>query len=68
MKSLARSQVYWPGINEDTVTYVRNCHQCAVICSAPVKHTLKSWPPANKPMERIHIDIAGPCNGYTTSL
>ncbi|XP_046803789.1 uncharacterized protein K02A2.6-like [Lucilia cuprina] len=63
MKSLARSHVNWPGIDEDIITYVRNCHQCAITCSAPVKHTFQSWPITNKPMERIHIDIAGPCNG-----
>lgn len=63
MKSLARSHVYWPGIDVDIVNYVRNCHQCAVTSTAPVKHTLQSWPLTKKPMERIHIDIAGPCNG-----
>ena len=63
MKCLARSYVYWPSIDSDIVAYVRECHQCATHCSAPIKHTLQSWPLTTKPMERIHIDIAGPCNG-----
>ncbi|XP_037810026.1 uncharacterized protein K02A2.6-like [Lucilia sericata] len=63
MKTLARSHVYWPGIDEDVAIFVRNCHNCAVAATAPVKHTLQSWPLATKPMERLHIDIAGPCNG-----
>ncbi|XP_054746058.1 uncharacterized protein K02A2.6-like [Anastrepha obliqua] len=64
MKLLARSYVYWPGVDEDIVSYSRNCQLCASTAKMPVKHTLRSWPLATKPMERLHIDIAGPCNGF----
>ncbi|XP_054746090.1 uncharacterized protein K02A2.6-like [Anastrepha obliqua] len=64
MKLLARSYVYWPGMDEDIVSYSRNCQLCESTAKMPVKHTLRSWPLATKPMERLHIDIAGPCNGF----
>ncbi|XP_017471605.1 PREDICTED: uncharacterized protein K02A2.6-like [Rhagoletis zephyria] len=63
MKLLARCYVYWPGIDEAIATYTRNCQLCASAAKLPIKHTLQSWPLATQPMERIHIDIAGPCNG-----
>ncbi|XP_054746789.1 uncharacterized protein K02A2.6-like [Anastrepha obliqua] len=64
MKLLARSYVYWPGVDEDIVSYSRNCQHCASTAKMPVKHTVRSWPLATKPMERLHIDIAGPCNSF----
>jgi len=36
------------------------CGACAAAAKQPLKATLHSWPPATNPLERIHIDFAGP--------
>lgn len=63
MKSVARSYVYWPNIDNHITDFVRSCGKCASVAKSPVKTTLSSWPLTTKPMERIHLDIAGPCFG-----
>ena len=63
MKSIARSYVFWPAIDEDVQKYVQRCSSCAKAAKLPVKHTLASWPTPSGPWERIHIDFAGPIDG-----
>lgn len=63
MKSIARSFVYWPGIDNDIENFVRQCTPCCTAGKAPVKTTLESWPIPDKPWSRIHIDYAGPVDG-----
>ncbi|XP_062714152.1 uncharacterized protein K02A2.6-like [Aedes albopictus] len=63
MKAIARSFVYWPGIDDEIEEFVRNCNPCCVAGKAPVKTTLESWPAPSKPWSRIHIDYAGPVDG-----
>ena len=64
MKSLARSFVYWPNIDDDVEDCVRHCSSCAEAAKAPRKTLLESWPLPTKPWERVHIDYAGPIDGY----
>lgn len=64
MKSLARSFVYWPNIDDDVEDCVRHCSSCAEATKAPRKTLLESWPLPTKPWERVHIDYAGPIDGY----
>ncbi|XP_055616575.1 uncharacterized protein K02A2.6-like [Toxorhynchites rutilus septentrionalis] len=64
MKSLARSFVYWPNIDDVVEDYVRCCRSCAEAAKSPHKTDLESWPIPSKPWERVHIDYAGPINGY----
>ena len=63
MKSLARTKVFWPGIDEDVVKYVRRCEPCATNGPSP-KCTLQTWPTPKAPWSRIHIDYAGPVKGF----
>lgn len=63
MKSIARSFVYWPGIDNDIEDFVRHCVPCCTAGKTPVKTTLESWPMPDKPWSRIHIDYAGPVDG-----
>ncbi|XP_055634156.1 uncharacterized protein K02A2.6-like [Toxorhynchites rutilus septentrionalis] len=64
MKSLARSFVYWPNIDDVVEDYVRCCRSCAEAAKSPRKTDLESCPIPSKPWERVHIDYAGPINGY----
>ncbi|XP_055633565.1 uncharacterized protein K02A2.6-like [Toxorhynchites rutilus septentrionalis] len=63
MKSIARSFVYWPGIDNDIEDHVRRCTPCCTAGKAPVKTAPESWPIPDKPWSRIHIDYAGPVDG-----
>lgn len=63
MTLLARSYVFWAGMQRDIENYVASCEECAKNAKMPVKTTLKAWPPALGPMDRVHIDFAGPFMG-----
>lgn len=62
MKSIARSYVYWPGIDDQITELVKQCNQCASVAKSPTKVPLESWSVPEGPWQRIHIDFAGPCN------
>ncbi|XP_037930430.1 uncharacterized protein K02A2.6-like, partial [Teleopsis dalmanni] len=62
MKQLARQHVWWTNIDKDIAQLTENCDVCKI--ANPV-HTREyvSWPEADRPWERVHIDFAGPfCN------
>lgn len=60
MKAIARRHVYWPSIDKNIEDYVRACGKCQLNAKTPVKAKLSSWPIAERAMQRIHIDFAGP--------
>ncbi|KIH65010.1 integrase core domain protein [Ancylostoma duodenale] len=63
MKSLARSYVYWPNIDEDCERTVQGCMACQVESKTPAKVPLQMWKSAQEVWERIHFDFAGPLHG-----
>ncbi|KAL3123271.1 hypothetical protein niasHT_006814 [Heterodera trifolii] len=63
MKNLARQHVYWPGIDHQIEEVVRKCEPCATEAKAPKKTELHSWPKAEGPWKRVHMDYAGPFFG-----
>lgn len=63
-KAIARSYVYWPGIDQDIKKFVQECNQCACAAKMPTKTPLSPWPIPQNVWERIHIDYAGPIDGY----
>ena len=65
MKALARSYVWWPGVDQDIEDAVRHCQVCQVNQSKPAAATAHPWEFPTKPWERLHIDHAGPMNGNT---
>lgn len=60
MKSLARSYVYWPGLNNEIEELVGQCQPCMEMAKAPVKTELSSWPVPVGPWQRVHADYMGP--------
>jgi len=58
MKLLARSYMWWPGLDLDVEGLVKNCQECALQRNLPPVSPLHSWPWANMPMKRIHVDFA----------
>jgi transposase InsO family protein len=60
MKSLARSYVWWPGIDLAIEQMIRDCHVCQLHRANPPKAPLHPWESAKQPWSRVHIDHAGP--------
>lgn len=68
MKSLARSYVWWPGIDGEIEATVRQCQTCQLNQSRPAAAPVHVWEFPSRPWERLHIDHAGPLNGNTYLL
>ncbi|CAG7724291.1 unnamed protein product, partial [Allacma fusca] len=56
-KSLARSYVYWPGIDHDIEDMVRSCASCDQNAKNPSKCVSHPWLPPSQPWQRIHFDF-----------
>ena len=65
MKSIARSYVWWPGIDHDIEQLAKSCVQCQAVKNTPAVAPLHPWNWPSRPWQRIHIDFAGPFLGRT---
>lgn len=63
MKGLARSHVWWPGIDQEIEATVRNCTSCQENSRVPSSASLHPWEWPGKAWHRVHIDYAGPVEG-----
>ena len=63
MKSLARSYVWWPGLDADIQSTVQKCDVCQSNKGNPPKAPLHPWEWPSRPWSRLHIDHAGPFHG-----
>ncbi|CAG9120903.1 unnamed protein product [Plutella xylostella] len=64
-KSLARSYVWWPGVDEAVEAACRQCAVSAAVADAPPGHAPRSWPWPSRPWSRLHLDFLGPIEGLT---
>ncbi|XP_057209277.1 uncharacterized protein K02A2.6-like [Triplophysa rosa] len=64
MKAIARSYVWWPGLDADIELLVKMCQSCQQIQKMPCQAPLHPWQWPSKPWDRIHVDFAGPCEGH----
>ena len=58
MKQLARTSVYWPGLDQQIEELCRSCQSCAEHQNSPVKAPVHPWMMPEKPWSRVHIDHA----------
>ncbi|CAM1312014.1 Uncharacterised protein g5872 [Pycnogonum litorale] len=58
MKQLARTAVYWPGIDKAIETANRRCEACGEHQNKPSKPTVHPWMLPEKPWSRLHLDHA----------
>ena len=65
MKSLMRSYVNWPKMDNDITDMIEKCKGCALVAKLPTT-TFKPWPKTEQPWSRIHVDFAGPWTISTT--
>ena len=63
MKSLARSHMWWPGLDGEIEQLAKSCQPCHEAKQAPAKAPLHPWSWPSKPWQRIHVDFAGPFMG-----
>ena len=63
MKALARSFVWWPGIDKDLENRVKQCSACQKTQHLPATAPIQPWEFPKRPWSRLHIDYAGPING-----
>jgi len=64
MKQLARRYCYWPSIDVDINKMVKACEKCSMHQKAPTKVPLHRWEQPQENFDRVHIDFAGPREGY----
>ncbi len=63
MKSLARSYVWWPGLDQDLENKVKACTHCQTNQNMPQPAPLHPWEWPDRPWSRLHLDFAGPVMG-----
>ena len=64
MKSLARSYVWWPGIDKDLENCSKGCPACRRHQNVEQKTPLHPLQFPKRPWQRLHVDFAGPFQGY----
>ena len=60
MKALARSFIWWPGLDNAIENHVKSCDSCQKHQNMPALAPLHPWENVSKPWTRLHIDFAGP--------
>ena len=60
MKALARSYMWWPGIDQEIEEKVKACSSCQRTRQNPASAPLHPWEFPKQPWERLHTDYAGP--------
>ncbi|PAA46019.1 hypothetical protein BOX15_Mlig017774g1, partial [Macrostomum lignano] len=63
MKSVARTFVWWPGMDADIESVASSCQACQSVKLHPVLAPLHPWVWPDQPWDRIHVDFAGPVRG-----
>ncbi|XP_060113007.1 uncharacterized protein K02A2.6-like, partial [Heteronotia binoei] len=65
MKALARSYVWWPGLDAEIEAWVKRCLTCQVSRPDPPRGPVQPWESTKNPWSRLHMDFAGPFHGRT---
>ncbi len=63
MKSVARSYIWWPGLDKSIEQLANSCVDCQAVKNSPPVAPLQPWSWPSRVFERIHIDFAGPFQG-----
>ena len=60
MKALARSHVWWKGLDKDLEELGRSCCACLTVKQSQAKALLHLWTWPDRPWQRLHVNFAGP--------
>ncbi|KAJ8873519.1 hypothetical protein PR048_024337 [Dryococelus australis] len=58
MKILARSHIWWPGLDGQIEAVVQSCHACQCVQPSTRKVALQQWPWPARKWQRVHVDFA----------
>ena len=64
MKQLARRYCTWKNIDKDIEKLVKSCQECSKVKHSPAKAPVHHWDIPISNWDRIHIDYAGPFQGF----
>ena len=65
MKSLARSYIWWPGIDQEIEATTKSCDGCQRMEVNQQLIPVHPWEYPEGPWRRIHVDYAGPFESHT---
>lgn len=57
MKALARSSLWWFGIDGDIEAFVKSCMVCMSTQKSEKQKVFCEWPKSSYPFERVHVDL-----------
>ena len=60
IKAIARSYLWWPGLDQELESLAKSCLQCFVTNGTPPVASMHPWVWPEAPWQRVHIDFAGP--------
>ena len=63
MKNLARSFIWWPGLNAEIESTAKQCSNCLQTRNVPAR-TVHQWDKPTGPWIRVHADFLGPVMGH----
>lgn len=63
-KMVARSHVWWPGLDQDITHMVQSCQVCQEHQRASRHVEITPWPFPQRPWSRLHVDFGGPFKGH----
>jgi len=63
MKNIARSFIWWPGLDAEIESTAKQCSDCLQTRSVPTP-TVHQWDKPNGPWVRIHADFLGSIMGH----
>lgn len=65
MKALGQCYMWWPNLDKDISEWVSQCPQCQDSRPMPPREPPREWEEPRAPWSRVHIDLAGPCQGQS---
>lgn len=60
MKAVARSKIWWPGLDHDIERLAAVCQHCVQALPMPPAQAPIRWPETQERWSRLHVDFAGP--------
>ena len=64
-KAVARTYVWWPGIDSQVEAYTRECSSCAAHQNMPTPKRMHPWEQPRHAWQRLHLDFLGPFLTHT---
>ena len=56
MKTIARSLLWYPGIDKDIEMLFKSCSVCQSVKTLPAQNNNVEWPAPSRPFSRVHVD------------